>query len=369
MIQDSAGGRPDRLRRPKQVGEQLFRGEERPQAVEGGVDARLVPQALAGVGQVIVVEGAVEDAGLGAGKLVEQVGDEQLAGDVVGPAGRAGAVAGAEDRLARQGNGDAVGIDGYIALWHSLPVTDHLLHHPHHPLVTLDDGGGVAGVGRAHAREQVAEGVQHHVGLPEGREYLADVAEEGDVRADDQDAAAFQGAAVSVEEVGGAVQGGDRLAGSRATLDDEDAGELGADHAVLLGLDRGDHIDHAAGPRARNGRDEGGLARERAFVFVGQLVQVEYFVVDAGDLAQPRIDVAAADQADRVTRGGGVEGPCRGGTPVDQLQLVIVIAQPNAADVKHVLHVVVGTAEAQAALGQVQLGYSLLVLGGGDVPL
>ena len=170
-----------------------------------------------------------------------------------------------------------------------------------------------------HAGEQVAEGVQHHVGLAERREHLADVAEEGGVRADHQDAATLQGAAVRVEEVGRAVQGGDGLAGTRPALDDEDPGQVGADHPVLLGLDRGDDVGHPPGARAGHRRDERGLAGQRAFVFIGQFVQIEYFVVDAGDLTEPRVDMAAADKANRVARGGGVESPCGGGAPVDQL--------------------------------------------------
>jgi len=42
VIQDSAGGGADRLRRPEQVGEQLFRCEERPQVVEGSWDREKV---------------------------------------------------------------------------------------------------------------------------------------------------------------------------------------------------------------------------------------------------------------------------------------------------------------------------------------
>ena len=174
---------------------------------------------------------------------------------------------------------------------------------------------------------------------------------------------------MGVQEVGGAVQRGDRLAGARAALDDEDAGQVGADNPVLLGLDGRDDVGHAAGARRGDRRDERGLAGKSAFVFVGQLVQVEYLVVDAGNDAPPRVDVPAADQADRVTRRRGVERPRGGGSPVDQLQIVIVIAQANTADVKCALRIVVSAAEAKSALGEVELGYSLLVLGRGNVTL
>ncbi len=254
-------------------------------------------------------------------------------------------------------------------LRHPLPVADRLPHDPDHPLVALDHGGGVTVVGRVHAGEQVPERVQHHVGLAEGRQHLADVAQEGGVRADDQHAAALQGAAVGVQEVGGAVQRGDRLAGARAALDDQDARQVGADYPVLLGLDGRDDVGHPAGARRGDRRDERGLAGKRAFVFVGQLVQVEYLVIDAGDDALPRVDVAAANQSDRVTRRRGVERPRGRGPPVDQLQLVIVIAQADPADVKSGLLIVVRAAEAQSALGQVELGNSFLVLGRGNVAL
>ena len=175
--------------------------------------------------------------------------------------------------------------------------------HPDHPLVALDDRGGVAGVGRAHAGEQVAERVQHHVGLAEGRQHLADVAQERGVRADDQDAAALEGAAVGVEQVGGAVQRGDRLAGAGAALDDQHARQVGADHPVLLGLDGRDDVGHPAGARRGDRRDQRGLAGKRAPVFVGQLVQVEYLVVDAGNDAAAWCRCAGGGPGRRGLRG------------------------------------------------------------------
>ena len=60
-------------------------------------------------------------------------------------------------------------------------------------------------------------------GLAERGQDLLDVAQEQRVRPDHQDALALEREAVGVEEVGGPVQGHRRLAGARATLDDEDA--------------------------------------------------------------------------------------------------------------------------------------------------
>ena len=282
-------------------------------------------------------------------------------------AGGAGPVAGAQDRFARQGDVDALGVDDDVALGHRLPVADRLLQHADHPLVALDHRGGIAGVGGVHAREQVTEGVQHHVGLAEGREHLADVAQERGVRPDDEHAAALEDAAVRVEQVGGAVQRGDRLAGTRAALDDEDAGQVGADHPVLLGLDGRDDVGHPAGPRGRHRGDERGLAGQRAPVRLRQLVQVEHLVIHAGNRTPPGIDVAAADQSDRVTRRRRVERARGGGAPVNQLELVIVIPQADTADVEGISLFVVGAAETQAAFGQVKLGEPFGVLGRGNI--
>ena len=294
---------------------------------------------------------------------------KSLRATLCGLPGGPGAVAGAQDRVAAQRDLHPVGVDQQVAAGRLLAVADRLLQHRHHPLVALDDGGGVAGVGRVHAGEQVAQRVQHHVGLAERREHLADVAQEGGVRADDEDAAAVEGAAVRVEQVGGAVQRGDRLAGAGAALDDEDAGQLGADHPVLLGLDGRDHVGHPAGPRGADRGDQRGLARQGRPVAVGELVEVEDLVVDPGDLAQPGVDVAPADQADRIARRGRVEGPGGGGAPVDQLELVIVVAQADPANVKGEPLLVVEPAEAQAALGQVELGEAPFVLGRRNVAL
>ena len=188
---------------------------------------------------------------------------------------------------------------------------------PDHPLVALDDRGRVAGVGRVHAGEQVAQRVQHHVGLAERRQHLADVAQEGRVRADDEDAAALEGAAVGVEQVGGAVQRGDGLAGAGAALHDQHPRQVGADHPVLLGLDGGDDVGHPAGARARDRRDQRRLAGQGRPVAVGQLVEVEDLVVDAGHLAEPGVDVPPPDEPLRAARRGGIERPRGRRPPVD----------------------------------------------------
>ena len=117
--------------------------------------------------------------------------------------------------------------------------------------VALDHGGLGIVVGRGlDPGEQLGDRAEHHVGLAQGRQDLADVAEEGGVRADDQHAAALERAAVGVEQVRRAVQRRDRLAGARAALHDQHALQGGADDPVLLGLDGSHHVAHPAGAAA-----------------------------------------------------------------------------------------------------------------------
>ena len=108
--------------------------------------------------------------------------------------------------------------------------------------------------------EEVGEHRQLDAGLAERRQHLLDVAEEQPVGADDEHALALEREAVGVEQVGGPVQGDDRLAGAGAALHDEDAGQLGADDLVLLALDGGDDVGEAAGAAGLEGGDEGAVA-------------------------------------------------------------------------------------------------------------
>ena len=182
---------------------------------------------------------------------------------------------------------------------------------------------------------------------------------------------------MGIQQVRGAVQGRDRLAGAGAALHDQHALQASPDHPVLLGLDGGDHVGHPAGAPGGDAGDQHGLAGQGLAVRLGQPVQVEDLVVDPGDGAVPGVDVAAADQAARVPGGGGVERVRGGRAPVDQARLVLVVAQADPADVQgdRVLRlglaglVAVGTAEHQAALDRVQLGQPPALLGRGEVAL
>src|SRR5262249_55723581 len=110
---------------------------------------------------------------------------------------------------------------------------------------------------RPYAWEQVSQRAQQHAGLRQRRQYLRDVAQERRVPPDDEYAPRLQLLPVRVEQVGGAVQRDGGLAGAGSTLDDQYAGGVRPDDAVLLGLDRGDDVLHTPGPARRERTEQG----------------------------------------------------------------------------------------------------------------
>ena len=124
---------------------------------------------------------------------------------------------------------------------------------------------------------------QHDPVLAERRHDVLDVAQERRRRPDEEDRAG-QAGPLGVQQVRGPVERHRRLAGARRPLDDRHAGAGATDHDVLLRLDRGHHVLHAAGPRRvergqqRTLADEGqpGLARG---------ADVEHLVLEPDQLA------------------------------------------------------------------------------------
>ena len=83
------------------------------------------------------------------------------------------------------------------------------------------------------------------------------------MRADEQHTAlAMAEARVGVQEVGGAVQGHDRLARARPAVDDQRAAGPRADDGVLVGLDGPENVPHPGRPAAAEAGDEGRLVIE-----------------------------------------------------------------------------------------------------------
>ncbi|WP_443612938.1 hypothetical protein [Actinomadura madurae] len=360
-------GAGERLGRGEEVVQQLPGRELGPQPVQCGPDGRVLPQGLLGQAEVrLVEEGLVlglvdellepvgEPAGLRdllqrlvhdavvllrpvEGERLQHVVDEAAPLHVVREAQGAGAVA---DLLAPSGvhdQGEVVGLDAQAAGGRDLPVVDGGLDEVGHAQAALDDGGRRdLGGRRLEARIQLADRGQRDVGLTQARQHLLDVAEERGVGADDEHSAAFEDIAVRVEEVRGPVQGGDRLAGAGAALDDQHALQAGPDDLVLLLLDGRDDVAHPAGPAAAERGEEGGLAHDAAAFRLLQALQVEHLVVQPDDLAVPQVQMAAARERAGRARGRGVERAGRLGAPVDQDGLAVLVAEPDAADVERV---------------------------------
>ena len=123
--------------------------------------------------------------------------------------------------------------------------------------------GRVAGAAPLDVGHEVGEHDLLDARLAERRQDALDVAEEHAVRADHEHALVLEREAMGVEQVGGAVQGDDGLAGAGAALDDEHAGLRRADDLVLLGLDRGDDVAERAGAAALERGEQRRVAAQR----------------------------------------------------------------------------------------------------------
>ena len=158
------------------------------------------------------------------------------------------------------------GLDLHALGGRLLVEPDRRLDRLHHVRGRLEPGHLRVGLdrGRGPLRDEVAQRAGLHALLAEAGQDVGDVGEVGLVRADEQHAApAVAEARVGVEQVGGAVQGDDGLAGARTAVDDEGAAGPGADDGVLVGLDGAEHVAHPGRPAAAEAGDEGGLVVER----------------------------------------------------------------------------------------------------------
>ena len=211
-------------------------------------------------------------------------------------------------------------------------------------------------------RDAVDEVGQHrelHAGFTERGQHLLDVGEEQPVGPDDQHALVLEREPVGVEEVGGAVQGDDRLAGARPALHHQHARERRADDLVLLALDGGDDVAHAAGPGRLQRGDEGAVALQAGSFAQVERVLAEELVLDPEQLAAARGEVPAAGQAHRVTAGRPVEGLGHRRPPVDHHRLLPPVRHGQAPDVEGlaaVVGVTIDAAEQQRRVAQVELG-------------
>lgn len=174
---------------------------------------------------------------------------------------------------------------------------------------------GHLGVGLGPCRgslgHEVPQGARLHALLPEAGQDVGDVAQVGLVRTDEEHAApAVTETGVGVEQVGGAVQGDDRLARARTPVDDESAAGPRADDGVLVGLDGAEYVPHPGRPVAAQAGDEGGLVVERGVP--GEPLRGEHLVPVVADPAAGPAVSAAAGQPHRVGVGGSEERLGRG---------------------------------------------------------
>ena len=180
--------------------------------------------------------------------------------------------------------------------------------------------------------DEVPQGAGLHALLAEAGQDVGDVGQVGLVRTDEQHAApAVTEARVGVEEVGGAVQGDDGLAGARTAVDDESAAGSRADDGVLVGLDGAEHVSHPGRPAAAQAGDEGGLVVERGVPF--EPVRGEHLVPVVADPAAGPAIPAAAGQTHRVGVGRSEERLGRGGAPVEQQPTTRAVREAEPSDV------------------------------------
>ena len=227
-------------------------------------------------------------------------------------------------------------------------------HQLGHPRGALDVGHGrLVVAGGAQAVDDLAEGAQRHGGLAQRRQHPLDVAHEHAGRADDQHAAALVAGPVAVEQERRAVQRDDGLAGAGTTGDRHDALARRPDRLVLLGLDGGHDGVHGAVAGPAELRHQRALADHDQ---VGLDLGVEQVVLDGDDLGAGAPQHPTSYDALRIRGRGLVEHRRRGGPPVDQQRVAVLVAQPDPADVARRLpgRGQVEAAEHQALVGGVQ---------------
>ena len=218
--------------------------------------------------------------------------------------------------------------------------------HRDHAVVTLHRGGlGTVEPGDAEAqRQQLVDSGLGRRRLTEGRQHLADVAEEHGIRTHDEHAVARQALPMLVEQERGPVEADRGLARPRSALHDEATFERGADDRVLLGLDRGDDVAHLAG----TGPTQLGEQRVRDTAGSGHRVGIgEVLVEEVLQLAAAEHVSTAALEPERVGERRPVEGRRHLGPPVNDHGRAVVVLHVAATDVPAITGLMVDAAETQ----------------------
>ena len=224
---------------------------------------------------------------------------------------------------------------------------------------------------------EIAEHDLLDAGLAERRQHLLDVAQEHPVGTDDQHALILQREPVRVQQVRGAVQRHDRLAGSRAALHHQHPGLWAADDLVLLGLDGGDDVAELAGAASFQCGEQRAVAaeagvgaettlsnrwrRESVVVADAEVAFAEQLVLQTQQGAALHGEVPASGEAHRLASGGTVERLGDGRPPVDDDRFALLVGDRQSADVERLQPVgrlghPVDAAEHQRGIAEVELG-------------
>jgi hypothetical protein len=152
------------------------------------------------------------------------------------------------------------------------------------------------------------------------------------VRADEQHAAPpLSQAGVGVQQVGGAVERHDGLAGAGAAVHDEGTPCVGADDGVLVGLDGAEDVAHLRGPVLAEAREEGRLVVEgRTARPAGRC---EDLVPVVGDPTTRPAVAAPAGQSHGVGVRRGEQRLGRGRAPVDEQPTTCTVGETEPSDV------------------------------------
>jgi hypothetical protein len=174
---------------------------------------------------------------------------------------------------------------------------------------------------------------------------------------------------VGVEEVRRAVERDGGLAGSRASLNDQRASELGADDLVLLSLDRRDDVVHAAGPSPGERGEERSVAVELPRPSAVERVEIEHLVFDRDE--RPSLDdqVTAADHTSGRAGGCAVEQRGHRRSPIDQQRILLLASEADTADVEPRSVVEVESTETEWQVADSERVEATFELAGEDVAL
>ena len=154
------------------------------------------------------------------------------------------------------------------------------------------------------------------------------------------------------------MQGNHRLAAARRALDDQDSLKRRADDGVLLGLHCGDDVVHPARAARGERRHEHSAALHvlglDTRVTLRERREVEHVILERGDLASGRHDVAAAYDAPRISGRRLIKRLGRGRAPVGEQRALLVIGETETADVTRLAVGEIKPAEAQPGLRSLQ---------------